>query len=286
MAAACLLAALGVSFGVAAAQSSRSGSGPLETVKALPVGGGAEPASGIRASSAVTTVLYFPMVGKALAPCPTSGASYGTVAVLSAPADPPAQVNPDINLAMRGYTLTTGTLGLISSSNPVDPNAPQLYRLFADNRVPVFNAVYQVYDWDWDCNCLGQPIADPPVTLAAFGVTAGEPICAPGSGYDIGRQAVGYSMMVLYASASRITLKYTREDNVVYGYTLHVENLNVDPNLLALYQSMDSGGRSRLPALYAGQPIGSARGSNMRVAIRDTGSFMDPRARNDWWQGK
>jgi hypothetical protein len=29
-----------------------------------------------------------------------------------------------------------------------------------------------------------------------------------------------------------------------------------------------------------------AVGSEIQVAVRDTGSFMDPRSRNDWWQGR
>jgi hypothetical protein len=146
--------------------------------------------------------------------------------------------------------------------------------------------VYQVYDWDWTNNRRGLPLITYDVTLAGFGVAPGELVCAPGSGYDIGRAPAGYSMMVLYASATRLTLKYTREDNVVNGYTVHIENINVDPNLLALYQSMDSTGRSRLPALFAGQAIGNAITTELGVAIRDTGAFLDPRSRQDWWQGK
>ncbi len=240
----------------------------------------------LRTTNAISTVIYLPLVGHAPLPCPAPGAPYGTVAVLSAPANPPAAINPDINLAMRGYTATIGTLGLIDIPSTVDANAPQLYRLFADNRVPVFQAVYQVYDWNWSNNSGGAPNANPPVTLAGFQVAPGEPICAPGSGYNIGFTPTGYAMMVLYASANRITLKYTREDNVVYGYTLHIENINVDPDLLSLYQAMNAAGRGRLPALFAGQPIGTAITTELGVAIRDTGSFMDPRSHYDWWQGK
>ncbi len=261
----------------------------VSTVKAKNLNrsaGGATRPVVIQATNAITSVLYLPFVGYA-GLCPLDGAPYGNVAVLSPPANPPAEINPDINLARRGYTATTGTLGLIDIPSIVDPSAPQLYRLFADNRVPAFKAVYQVYDWDWASNSRGAPIADPPVTLAGFQVGVNEQVCAPGSGYDIGkRPASGYSMMVLYASANRITLKYTREDNVVNGYTIHVENISVDPDLLALYQAMNAAGRSRLPALYGGQPIGRAIGSELGVAIRDTGSFLDPRSHLDWWQGK
>jgi hypothetical protein len=90
--------------------------------------------------------------------------------------------------------------------------------------------------------------------------------------------------LVLYASTNRITIKYTNNDNVEQGYTLHVENVCVEPRLLALYQALNSAGRGRLPALRAGQAFGRALGSEIGVAIRDYGTFMDPRSRKDWWR--
>ena len=113
-----------------------------------------------------------------------------------------------------------------------------------------------------------------------MGVATGETLYLPDSGYDIGS---GYEALVLYASEERITLKYTREDNVKEGYTIHVENVCVEPSLLALYRERNEAGRGDLPALRAGQPFGRARGAEIGVAIRDTGSFMDPRSRYDWW---
>jgi hypothetical protein len=41
-----------------------------------------------------------------------------------------------------------------------------------------------------------------------------------------------------------------------------------------------------LPALFADQGIGRAITTELGVAIRDTGSFMDPRSREDWWRGR
>ena len=46
-----------------------------------------------------------------------------------------------------------------------------------------------------------------------------------------------YEVLVLYAAEDRITLKYTRNDNVISGYTLHLEQVCVDPVLLALYST-------------------------------------------------
>ncbi|MCX7669526.1 MAG: hypothetical protein N2439_05580, partial [Anaerolineae bacterium] len=82
------------------------------------------------------------------------------------------------------------------------------------------------------------------------------------------------------------------------GYTVHVDGLCTDPNLLALYATFDAANGPRyvyrpptqrpyaysLPTLAAGQPIGLARSTEVIVAVVDTGSFMDPRSCNEWWQ--
>jgi hypothetical protein len=214
---------------------------------------------------------------------PIPGESYGAMSPLSAPTDRPAEEHADLNLALRGYELTDAYKGLVYyNGSGGDPNAPQLSGLFADNRLPAFSTAYRVHGWDWGCNCRGPLLTSWDVTLAGLAVAPGEIIHVPGSGYEIGS---GYEALVLYASPERITLKYTPDDNVVEGYTIHVENVCVEPNLLALYQSLNDAGRARLPALRAGQAFGRARGGEIGVAIRDRGSFMDPRSRGDWWHG-
>ena len=67
-----------------------------------------------------------------------------------------------------------------------------------------------------------------------------------------------------------------------------------DPTLLVLYNSLDGGKRYEfhyrgwvgynLPTLLAGKPFGTARNTEIVVAIVDTGNFMDPRSCNEWWQ--
>lgn len=247
-----------------------------------PVAHWAGSVAGIRSSDVVTSHVYLPVVIKSEICQPIPGESYDTLSVNPPPTDRPAEEHADLNLALRGYELTDAYKGLVDYGGESDPDAPQLPGLFADDRSPAFSAVYQVYGWDWDCNCRGSLITAWDVTLAGLAVTPGETVHVPDSGYDLGG---GYEVLVLYASTNRITLKYTPEDNVVNGYTLHVENVCVEPNLLALYQSWDSSGRSRLPALRAGQAFGRTRSSEIGIAIRDSGSFMDPRSRQDWWQG-
>jgi hypothetical protein len=229
--------------------------------------------------------------------------TFSTLTILGKPTDRPAEQHADLNLALRGDVPTIGTLGLVNLFGPTDLKSPQLYRLFADNRTAEFLTLAQVYDWDWDANTRGAPLADPPVTLAGLRVSPGEKIRVPDSGYDIGtashmpRLGVeadddnltaggAFEVLVLYAAPNRLTLKYTREDNVVKGYTLHVEDICVEPRLLALYDQWNRAGRAQLPALHAGQSFGTAQGTSVDVAIRDTGRFLDPRSRKDWWRGR
>lgn len=212
---------------------------------------------------------------------PIPGASFKVISVNPPVTDRPAEAHGDLNLALRGYVATSAYLGLVSYGGASDANAPQLAGLFADRRTPTFASVHKVHDWDWSCNCRGAAIASPEVTLARLATTSGEIISLPPSGYAIGS---GYQALVLYASSERLTLTYTRNDNIVHGYALHLEDLCVEPSLLALYQASNAAGRASLPALKGGQALGRARGDAIGVAIRDNGTFLDPRSRKDWWQ--
>jgi hypothetical protein len=234
------------------------------------------------APAALRPRAYLPLVMRPSVSCTSTGEGYGTLEPIDPAAGNVAQ-HPDVNLAVRGYVPTTAALGLVDYAGDVDPNAPQLHTLFGDRRTPIFKAAYRVYQWDWACNCRGGPIGKWDVTLLGMRTAPGEIVHLPAAGYDVGG---GYGALVLYAEPTRLTLKYTREDNVVAGYTLHLENICVDPNLLALYRRLNAAGRSELPALWPGQPIGRAAGSEIDAAIRDSGAFLDPRSRKDWWQGR
>jgi hypothetical protein len=239
----------------------------------------------LQLTDTITYYLYLPLTIRSedIDPCAPTDETYGTLPPIDPMPTGVAATQPDINLEMRGYSPTMADLELIDYTGNVDPNAPQLYTLFTDERTATFQSAYRVNRWDWTCNCRGGPIQKWDVTLLGLATTPGEKIRLPVAGYDIGG---GYSALVLYAEANRLTLKYTRDDNVVTGYTIHLENLCVDPNLLALYQDMEAAGRNELPALYPGQPLGRALSDEVDVAIRDGGSFLDPRSRKDWWQGR
>ncbi len=225
-------------------------------------------------------VAHIPLLLAPGTPATMPTAHYEALTVFSAPADRPAAEHPDLNLALRGYSPTGAAAALVDISGPADPLAPRLTGLLEPGGTPPIAAVYRVNEWDWPRNSLGPAIAYPEVTLAGLAARPGQTVALPSSGYDIGN---GYQALVLYAAPGRLTLKYTREDNVVHGYTLHLEGLAVHPDLLALYRACDAAGRSALPALRGGQPLGVAAGYEVGVAVRDAGSFMDPRSRKDWW---
>ena len=211
------------------------------------------------------------------------GESYGALDVEGSRADRPAETHGDLNLALRGYQSNSAARSFVDFGPAADPNGPQLPGLFGDRRTPTFTSTYRVNDWNWSCNCRGSQLTNWEVTLLGMGVGPGESIYVPDAGYAIGS---GYKVLVLYASPDRITLKYTPEDNVVRGYTVHVEGVCVEPNLLGLYRALDGSGRGRLPALRAGQAFGRAKGGEILVAVRDGGVFFDPRSRQDWWRGR
>jgi hypothetical protein len=243
------------------------------------------------AEPAAITKDYLPIISRA-GVC-GNGEAYGTMNVPPPVTDRPAHLHGDINFALRSYSATTGTKALIVINGPTDAGAPQLDSLFASDRYPGIKNNYRAHHWIWPSSGGAQPhgnrggaITEPSVTTIGLQVTPNETIHVPDSNYQIsGPPSATYNALVLYAESTRITLKYTSEDSVVSGYTIHIENVCVDPNLVALYQSMNSAGRDFLPALRHGQAIGRAMSDELIVAIRDTGAFMDPRSCKDWWKG-
>jgi hypothetical protein len=229
--------------------------------------------------------VYLPVIVAPL-PTPPSGV-YDAIPVAGRrPDNRPAALHGDLNLALRGYTETVASLMLVDYNGKTDPDAPQLAGLFDPPRLPEIVDAHQVYDWDWSCGpdgCRGQPLAEWDATLLSVDTAPGEPLLAPPRNPEI--YGGGYRVMVLYAEATRLTLVYTRDDTAAGGYVLHLENIQVDAGLLALYETTDAAGRFMLPALRNGERLGYGTGGAMKIAIRDTGRFMDPRSRKDWWMG-
>lgn len=240
------------------------------------------------------TPLFLPLVAGLAAATPTPlptatpvqpSYTFGSVEVGGGSLGWPAHDSPDVNLAWRGYTATNAYLGLVNYNGDTDENAPQMAGVFTPPRLPAFVAAHQVYDWDWGCNppqgCRGGLLTWPyAVTLLELASTPGEPLAIASRRPSI---AGDFKAMVLYAEETRLTVTYTHDDSPVNGYLLHFEGVTVSPDLIALYRQLDAEGRKRLPALRNGESWGTAAGASVKVAIRDTGRFMDPRACKDWW---
>ena len=226
--------------------------------------------------------------------CPTvSDAQYASVPTIGPCPGHPPSIHADLNLAVRGYVPFTAALTLVDINGPIDDDAPRLGTLFADRPLPEFTGAYQVNGWDWSSTlcpdalwaghgCRAAPIADPPVTLLAMASARGEAVLTPYRRPEI--YPAHFVALVLYAEETRLTLGYTRDDSAAAGYVIHLEDVCVDPNLLSLYRSLDAAGRASLPALHSTEQVGVAAGPAIKAAVRDTGSFMDPRSRKDWWQ--
>jgi hypothetical protein len=219
--------------------------------------------------------------------CPTgSDREYAVIPVMGPRTDRADTQHGDLNLALRGYRASTGNLALADINGPTDGDPPQLGGILADGRSPQITSAYQVNDWNWSCGengCRGDPLQHVEVSLIGLRTSPGEPLRVPPRSAEI--YGGGYVALVLFADTARITLVYTREDSVANGYSVHVEGLCVDPNLVARYQAANQAGRGQLPALRSREVMGTAAAGEVLVAIRDRGSFTDPRSRKDWWHG-
>lgn len=222
-------------------------------------------------------------------PVACSPAGEGTITVIGpscGPSDPnnkiDASMHPDINIKLRGFNPENSSAQQLvdfrgSFGLDIDPKSPNVNELFAGGGYrPIVNS-YRVGNWEADSWA-----EDPWLNATAFETTPNEPIYVPTSGYDIG---CGYEVMVLYVDDNSVFIKYTREDNAVAGYGIHILGITPNPALKTLYDQMNAAGRSSLPGLKERQEIGRAIGSAVLVSYRDTGAFLDSRSCVDHWPG-
>ena len=236
--------------------------------------------------------------------CPTSsGNSYQSGGMYQRDNDNPVRPawnHGDKNLALRDYTPTNAAYAFTEYGTE-SPQPPQLATLFSPNRVPLFTNVYNANNWNWQNppqpGTRGTPISAAwPVTVLGLHTTPGEQLHSPTHAFNLGSPWGTGGAAVIFADADSVTLKFTRDDSSSTGYTLHIDNICTDPNLLAAYNSLDNSARNtyygtpdntvdyNLTGLTQGQVFGTARDTEMRVAIVDTGAFMDPRSHGEWWQ--
>lgn len=218
--------------------------------------------------------------------CPAPSAnSYTLIPVAGAGIEHPDHLHGDLNLSLRGYNATDARAQLVSINGPTDADPPQLNTVLRTGASSALSATYRVNRWDWGCGEHGCRQSEPvpaAVSLLGFAAPQGEPVFVPSRNAQI--YGGGYIALVLYAETTRLTVVYTREDSVANGYTVHFENLCVDPELVAMYRAANEAGRRNLPALRRDDTVGLAGQSELLVAVRDRGTFGDPRSRKDWWQ--
>ncbi len=241
-------------------------------------------------NSECTILNASPQPPPTIPPGPTCNpAGDGTITVLGPscgpsdptnPADPKA--HPDINIKLRGFKAEDGSAQKLvdyrgSFTLDVDPKSPNVNELFSGGSYhPIINS-YRVGDWD------GTTWAqDDWLNATAFEVKPNENIYVPDSGYEIG---CGYEVMVLYADENSIFIKYTLEDNAIAGYGIHILGISPTQKIRTLYEQMNKAGRKNLPALKAGELLGTAIDPAILVVYRDTGAFLDPRSCIDNWPG-
>ncbi len=211
----------------------------------------------------------------------------------------PAYNHADKNIELRGYTPNTDASlvrELVNYGSGDSTQPPQLATLFSPYQVPPFADFHQIHHWSWADSPAPGTRGDPitgihyPVTAVALTLPSNEPLHVPISGYDIGG---GAEVIVTFADKDTLTLHYTREDSSSIGYTVHIDNICTDPNLLALYNTLDDESGSRykypslsyeLPVLPAGKLFGTTSTGDMVISIVDTGAFMDTRSCDEWWQ--
>lgn len=202
---------------------------------------------------------------------------------------PPATA-PDVNIKLYPWQLKDDVVDLTNSPNKgplIDPKAPKLCTMFAPDRVPAITANYIIKGADTSLR--GNP--DSP-GLVGFQTKPGETIEMVATGildrgklenpYNVGD---GYEAVVVYADENSIALHYENVDGTIDGYAVHIIGVAPDPALLTVYQQLNSEGRKKMPALKVNDVIGKAIDTEIWVSIRDTGDFLDPRWKQEWWVG-
>lgn len=203
---------------------------------------------------------------------------------------PPLDNNPDINLYLRGFTAVNEGAHLISRNGNTygldDQMPPQISSLYG-GPVPNISATYRIYEWDYQNNIsLAPQTATPafPVHMLGLQSTPGQPLVGLRAERQIDSE--GDVFITLYATDKFILFQHSADDNLSAGYLFYFVDICVDPNLLKQYENDNNTGRTRLPAIHPGQVFGYAKNNEVKFVIRDSGSFMDTRYKEDWWEYK
>lgn len=226
-----------------------------------------------------------------------------------------AQNNPDFNLVKRGWFSNNDSASYQYIGGNTDYSAINLSAMFSTSRQSP--GTLSPFGTQYRPNNVNQNTYWPPIVsglrfnscqtvyMPETGIIGGSgPSCnatCPYADRNCQRQdrflAVSHprrligtnqQAMVVYAGSQSLTLQYTLRDGPTgslagSGYTVYITGLDVNPNIIAEYQDLNAKGRRPLPALAPNAVLGKARGE-VKVAIRDTLQWMDPRIKKDWWQ--
>ncbi|OGK21173.1 hypothetical protein A2866_00165 [Candidatus Roizmanbacteria bacterium RIFCSPHIGHO2_01_FULL_39_8] len=199
----------------------------------------------------------------------------------------PVESSPDVNLRKRGWVEVDESKELQSrngNNDGLDPLMPPQISSLYNGPIPSIIKTYRIYEWDFQNNkSLAPQTASPKFKVHMIGLAAnsGQQLYGLKAGRSIGD---GKVFQVLYATKNDILFTHSGgSDNLEDGYLYYFIDICVDPNLLARYQSDNSGGRQQLPVIATGQIFGTATSSDPKVVYRDSGSFVDPRAKEDLW---
>lgn len=199
---------------------------------------------------------------------------------------PPFDSHPEVNLRLRGFgevNESTQLQGRNGNWDGLDDKMPPQYSSLFNGPVPEIAKTYVVYEWDFQNNrSLAPNVASPnyKVHMIGFAANQGQSLY----GLKAGRTIDGSNVfLVLHATANDILFTHSNGDNLDDGYLFYFLDLCVDPKLLAKYNSDASGGRRQLPVIAPGQIFGYAGNTDPKSSVRDTMSFVDPRAKEDWW---
>ncbi len=199
---------------------------------------------------------------------------------------PPLENHPEVNLRLRGWGEVNESKELQSRNgnwDGLDDKMPPQFSSLYNGPVPQIAKTYVVYEWDFENNkSLAPQVATPNFKVHMIGFSANEGQAL--HGLKAGRTIDGTNVfLVLYATKNDILFTHSNEDNIEDGYLFYFVDFCVDPNLLAQYNSDSAGGRRQLPVIRTGQVFGYAGNTDPKAAVRDSFSFVDPRAKEDWW---
>ncbi len=200
---------------------------------------------------------------------------------------PPYEENPELNLRLRGWGEVNESTDLQSrhgNNYGLDPIMPPQYSSLYNGPVPQIAKTYVVYAWDFvNKKSLAPEVSTPNFKVHMIGLSAtnGQALYGLKAGKTIDGTNV---FLVLYATKNEIVFTHSDEDNIEDGYLYYFEDICVDPNLLTEYKNDSSEERrGHLPVIKTGQIFGYAANTDPKTSVRDTGSFVDPRAKEDWW---